>query len=125
MGIELLSLLRQQRYLYHQLKILADNHHHPAGVSSPESMLGFISGRRKLAEKLRELDDKLQPVRTNLQKLSGRIEPECKTQVHEIANQLQQIKEQILAVTPSDSVQSLPLCQDWNFEELFAETQLQ
>ncbi len=123
-GTELLFLLRQQRYLYHQLEMLTDGQRQLVETNSPESLLGFISGRRKLIEKLQELDNKLQPVRTNLQKVCDRIEPECKIRVHEIANQVQQIKERILAVTPSELVQSLPLCRDWNFGELFAEAQV-
>ena len=58
-GVELLFLLRQQRYLYHQLKILTDRQQQLAGTTSPELLLGLISGRRKLVEKLRELESKL------------------------------------------------------------------
>lgn len=64
-GATLLFLLRQQRCLYHQLKILADRQQELAGTNSPEFLLGVISGCRKLVEKLREVDDKLRLVRTN------------------------------------------------------------
>jgi len=124
-GMELLFLLRQQRYLYHQLKNLTDRQRQLAGTNSPELLLEVISGRRKLIEKLRELDDKLRPIKANWQKLSSQIGPEYKTQAEKIVNQVQEIIGQILAVTPTEATQNLPLNQDWKFDELFVETQPQ
>ena len=121
-GAELLFLLRQQRYLYHQLKNLTDRQRQLAGINSPELLLEVISGRRKLIEKLRELDDKLRPIKANWQKLSSQIEPEYKAQAEEIVSQVQEIVGQILAVTPHEMTENLPLHQDWEFDELFAET---
>ena len=121
-GVELLFLLRQQRYLYHQLKILTDRQRQLAGTNSPELLLEVVSGRRKLIEKLRELDDKLRPIKANWQKLSGQIDPEYKTQAERTVNQVQEIISQILAVTPPETAQNLPLDQNWKFDELFAET---
>ena len=122
-GADMLFLLRQQRYLYHQLKILTDKQHRTTATSSPESLLEFISGRRKLVEKLRELNGKLRPIKANWQKLSGQIEPEYKTQADEMVNQTKKIISRILAVSPSGTAQNLPLPQDWKFDELFADTQ--
>ncbi len=121
-GTELLFLLRQQRYLYHQLKILADRQNQLVGTNSPELVLEVVTGRRKLTEKLRELDNKLRPIKANWQKLSSRIEPEYKAQAHKMASQVQEIIGAILAATPSETTQTLPLRQDWTFDELFAET---
>ena len=121
-GVELLFLLRQQRYLCHQLKILTDRQQQSAGTDSPELLLGFISGRHKLAEKLRELEDKLRPIKANWQKLFGRIGPEYKPQAGKIANQVQEIIGGILASAPSEVAQNLPLNEDCRFDELFAET---
>ena len=124
-GMQLLSLLRQQRYLYHQLKILADRQQELTGINSPEMLLEVISGRRKLVEKLVELNVKLRPIKANWQKLSGQIGAEHKAQAHEMVNQVQEIIGRILAVTPSETTQNLPLYQDCKFDELFAEMQHQ
>ena len=121
-GAELLFLLKQQRYLYHQLKNLNDRQRQLAGTNSPELVLEVISGRRKLVEKLQGLEGKLGPIRTNWQKLSRQIEPEHKTQALELANQVQEIIRELMASTPSETVQNLPLHQNWKLSELLAET---
>ena len=121
-GVELLFLLRQQRYLYHQLKILTDRQQQLAGTSSPELFLEVITGRCKLIEKLLQLDGKFRPIKTNWQKLSCQIGPEYKVQAQEMVNQIQEIVGEISAVTPSETAQNLPLHQDWKFDELYAET---
>jgi hypothetical protein len=124
-GAELLSLLRQQRYLYHQLKILTDRQQQSAGTNSPELLLEFISGRRKLVEKLRELDDKLRPVKANWQKLTSRISPDHKVQARKMANQVQEIIGEILATASFETAQNLQLNENCRFDELFAEAQSQ
>ena len=124
-GAELLFLLRQQRYLYHQLKILTDRQQQSTGTTPPELLLELISGRRKLAEKLRELEDKLRPIKANWQKLSGRIVPEHKVQAYKTANQVQEIIGEILRTVPSETAQNLRLNENWRFDELFAEAQFQ
>jgi hypothetical protein len=123
-GVELLFLLRQQYYLYHQLKILTDRQQQLTGTNSPELLLEVITGRRKLIEKLRELDCKLRPIKANWQKLSCQIGHEYKIQAEKIVNQVQEIIGEIIAVAPSETTQNLPLHRDWKFDELFAETQL-
>lgn len=122
-GAELLFLLRQQRYLYHQFKILTDRQQQLAGTTSPELLLELISGRRKLVEKLRELEDKLRPIKANWQQLSGRIGPEHKVQAYKTANQVQEIIGEILRTVPSETAQNLRLNENWRFDELFAEAQ--
>ncbi|MHC4658830.1 MAG: hypothetical protein ACYS83_06585 [Planctomycetota bacterium] len=124
-GVELLSLLRQQRYLYHQLKILTDRQQQLAGTNSPELLLELISGRRKLVEKLCQLNDKLRPIKANWQKLSSKIKPEHKLQAKKMTNQVQETVREILAVTPSETAQNLPLRENFRFDELFAEPQPQ
>ncbi len=121
-GAELLFLLRQQRYLYHQLKILTDKQQQSAGTNSPELLLEFISGRRKLVEKLRELEDKLRPIKANRRRLFGRIGSEYKAQAGKIANQVQEIIGEISAAAPPEIAQNLPLNKDCRLDELFAET---
>jgi hypothetical protein len=120
-GMELLYLLRQQRYLYHQLKILAERQQQLPGTNSPEMVLEVISGRRKLIEKLRELEDKLRPIKANWQKLSGQIGPECKSRAHEITVQIQEIINEITENAPSEMIQHLPLDASREFDELLAE----
>lgn len=123
-GVELLFLLKQQRYLYHQLKDLTERQQQLAGTNSPELLLEILTGRRKLIEKIRQLDAKLRPVKSNWQKLSAQITPEYKTQAHKMANQVQKIIGQILAAAPARTTQNLPLATG-NFHELFAKTQVQ
>ena len=122
-GTELLSLLKQQRYLYHQLKMLTDRQQQLTQTNSPELLLEVISGRRKLIEKLQELNDKMRPIKTNWQKVCMRIEPEHKAKARETANQIKDIISQITAAGPSHTTQNLPLNQDWKFDELFTEQQ--
>lgn len=119
MGVDLLFLLKQQRYLYHQLRILTDRQQQLTGTNSPELILEVVTGRRKLVEKIRELNAKLRPVKANWRKLSAQITPEYKRQAHNIANHVQQIIDQITADGPSEATRNLPL-PDWKFDELFA-----
>ena len=121
-GVELLFLLRQQRYLYHQLKILTDKQQQSAGTNSPELLLEFISGRRKLVEKLRELEDKLRLIKANRRRLFGQIGSEYKAQAGKIASQVQGIIGEISAAAPPEIAQNLPLNEDCRLDELFAET---
>lgn len=120
-GIGLLFLLRQQCYLYHQLKILTDRQQQSAATGSPELLLECIIGRHKLTKKLRELDGKLRPIKTNRQKLSRQVRLEHKVQAQEVVNQ--EIVEEISTVAPPETVQHLLLLQDWKFDELFVETE--
>ena len=124
-GGELLFLLRQQRYLYHQLKLLTERQRKSAGTNSPEFLLEIISGRRKLVEKLHELNNKLRPIKANWQKLSSQIEPEHRIEAHEITNHVHSIIGQIMSAGPSEITQALPLEQDWKFDELLAENKSQ
>ena len=123
-GRESLFLLRQQRYLYHQLRNLAQRQQQLAGTNSPELLLEVISGRRKLTEKLRQLDTKLQPIKSNWQKLSGRLKPGHKAQAAELANQVQEIVGQIRTAASPEVAQNLPLDRNWQFDEFIAETQI-
>ncbi len=125
LGRELLFLLRQQRYLYHQLKILTERQCKSVGTNSPEFLLEIISGRRKLVEKLHELNNKLRPIKANWQKLSSQIEPKDRTEAREITSHVHSIVRQIMSAGPSEITQSLPLEQDWKFDELLAESKPQ
>ncbi len=124
-GVKLLSLLRQQRYLYHQLKLLAHKQHQTAGTNSPEQLLEVIFGRRKLVEKRRELDDKLRLIKACWPKLSNQIEPEHKAEAHKMANDVQEIIGEILEVAPSETAGNLPLNENCRFDELLAGSHIQ
>ncbi len=124
-GAELLFILRQQRYLYHQLKDLTKRQQQLAGANLPELLLEVISGRRKLFEKLREVETKLRPIKTNWQRLQSRIEPEHREKAQKIANQVQEIIGEILTVDPDETSQNLPPDKDLKLNEHFAQTQSQ
>jgi len=121
-GLELLSLLRQQRYLYHQLKLLTDRQQQLRQTDSPELLLEVIFGRRKLVEKLRQLNSKLRPIKANWQKLSVRIGPEYEAQAEKMANQVQGIISQISADAQCEMTRELPLYQERIFEGVLAES---
>jgi hypothetical protein len=97
-GHEFLNLLRQQRYLYHELRLLTLRKQELTTTNSPELMLEIISGRRKLTEKLREVNNKLRIVKTNWHKLLSQIGPKQMSQANELAKQIQQIVTDIQAV---------------------------
>ena len=122
-GAELLFLLRQQRYLCHQLKILTAKQRELAETSSPELLLELISGRRKLIEKLREVDNKLRPVRTNWQRLSSQIGADDRDRVDKMANEVREIIGEILTAAPSETAQNSPLHNVLESGELFDRTQ--
>lgn len=60
-GVELVALLKQQRCLYHQFKILADRQRQLGAMDAGELALQFIFGRRKLVQKLTQIAAKLRP----------------------------------------------------------------
>lgn len=97
-GHELLNLLRQQRYLYHELRLLTVRRQELTTENSPELMLEIISARRKLTEKLREVNNKLRIVKIGWHKLLSRIEPKQMSQANKMAEQIKQIVAEIQAV---------------------------
>lgn len=121
-GIELLLLLKQRRRLYHHFRIVIDRQHQPAEINSLELLLKVIPGWRKLFEKLRELNDKLRPMKANRQMLSGRIWSEYKAQIRKIVNRAQEIIRQILTVTIPETTPALPPYRDWKCNTFFIKT---
>jgi len=97
-GFEFLNLLRQQRYLYHELRLLTLRKQEPSATNSPELMLEIISSRRKLTEKLREINNKLRIVKASWHKLLLQIGPKQMSQANEMAEQIQQLVADIQAV---------------------------
>jgi len=108
-GMEVLFLLRQQRYLYHQLKSLTFRQQQLAGNQSPELILEIIAGRRKLTEKLQQLENQLRPIRTNWEKVSERISPEDIANVKKVTSEVQEIVLQIQEIAPTEAIGHLPL----------------
>jgi hypothetical protein len=90
-GLEFLNLLRQQRYLYHELRLLTLRKQELTTENSPELMLEIITGRRKLTEKLREINNKLRIVKTNWHKLLSQIGPAQMSQANELAEQIKHL----------------------------------
>jgi hypothetical protein len=122
-AFQLLFLLRQQRYLYHQLKLLTDRQKHLSETNSPEQMLEIINGRRKLIEKLRQTDGKLRPIKTNWVKLSRHIGLEHRKKAYDLVNQVQELVAEISTSCPPEMIQHLPSNEAWEFNEVFAEKQ--
>jgi len=73
-GQELVFLLKQQRNLYHQLRDLADKQAKIFwSTASPEELVRILAGRRKLLEKLREVNAKLKPIKANWAHIRDKI----------------------------------------------------
>ena len=122
-AFQLLFLLRQQRYLYHQLKILTDRQKQLSETNSPEQLLEIINGRRKLIEKLRQTDGKLRPIKTNWGKLSRHIGLEHRKKAYDLVNQVQKLVTEISTSCPPEMIQQLPSNEAWEFNEVFAKKQ--
>jgi hypothetical protein len=106
-GHEFLNLLRQQRYLYHELRLLTLRMQEPSVTNSPELMLEIISGRRKLTEKLRDINNKLRIVKANWHKLISQIGPKQMSQANKLAEQIKRLVTDIQAVkAKGDATQS-------------------
>jgi len=118
-GTELLFLLRQQRYLYHQLKLLAERQRDTADSSSAEVVLDIVSGRRKLVEKLREIGQKLAAIRASWPSVAEKIDTEDKLEARKTAGQIREIVDQIAMTAGPESVAALPLAEGRKFNELF------
>jgi len=97
-GLEFLNLLRQQRYLYHELRLLTLRKQEPLLTNSPELMLELINARRKLTEKLREVNNKLRIVKTHWHKLLSQIGPKQMSQANELAEQIKRLVADIQTV---------------------------
>jgi hypothetical protein len=124
-GADLLFLLRQQRYLYHQLKMLAARQQQLGATNSPESLLEVISGRRKLVEKLREVNGKLRLVKTSGPRVFERIGSGDRDRACRMASEVRDIIGEIRAMVPSETAINLPLEQEWVFEGPPAQSQPQ
>jgi hypothetical protein len=120
-GLELLSLLRQQRYLYHQIRMLAERQRRFAGTNSPQLLLEVTSARRRIVQKLRELERKLRPIKANWRRLSPQIMPEHRVQAREMACEIREIIGQVTAAEPAASAQNPSLNDVCRFDELFVE----
>ncbi len=115
---ELLSLLRQQRYLYHQLKMLTEKQRRLTETNTPESAIEIIFGRRKLIEKIQESGNNLQTIRTNWEKISSQIDAEHKIQAGDLINQIQEIIKEIPPASMPGITQEQSLYQELAFDEL-------
>jgi hypothetical protein len=97
-GHEFLNLLRQQRYLYHELRLLMLRKQELTTENSPELMLEIIRARRKLTEKLQDINNKLRIVKANWHKLLSQIGPKQMSQANKLAEQIKQLVTDIQAV---------------------------
>jgi molecular chaperone DnaK (HSP70) len=90
-GSNFVFLLRQRRDLYHQLKGLTDEQRRQMRTASPELMLQILTGRRKLIEKLRQVEAKLSLVKSNWSKISSQLDTEHKQQARQMLEQADRI----------------------------------
>jgi len=120
-GLKLVSLLKQRRDLYHQLKGLRDRQIQLTDTASPELLLKILAGRRKLIEKLRELEAKLSLIKSNWSKISPQLGAEYKQQARQMLEQAEKITEEIMTNSLMDNPGDLPVCQFENYDELLVE----
>jgi hypothetical protein len=120
-GLKLVSLLKQRRDLYHQLKRLRDRQMQLADTASPELLLKILAGRRKLIEKLRELEAKLSLIKSNWSKISPQLGAEYKQQARRMLEQAGKITEEISTNGLTDKPGDLPECKFETYDELLVE----
>lgn len=85
-GADVVFLLKQQRNLYHQLRDLAEKQCKMFWTSaSPEELVRILEGRRKLIEKLRQVNSKLKPIKANWHSISEKLELPQRVQAKELA----------------------------------------
>jgi hypothetical protein len=120
-GVELLALLRLQRYLYHQLRALDQTQHQLAAKTSPELLLEVIAARRKLVQKLQQLDAKLRTIKANWQTLAPKITPEQKAEAKKMAAHVRDILHEIENTATTYAGRNLSFNENCRFHELFVE----
>jgi hypothetical protein len=120
-GLQLVFLLKQRRDLYYQLKGLMDKQMQLRDSASPELLLKILTGRRKLIEKLRELEEKLGLIKSNWTKISPQVGLEHKHQARLMLEQAEKITEQISMESSVDSPGDLPACEFGLQDELLVE----
>jgi hypothetical protein len=107
LGDDLLFLLKQQRTLYHQLKVLAAQQKEVFWQSnSPEELVRVLSGRRKLIEKLREVNSKLKSIKTNWPMIRDRMNFKERLEAHVLAGSVAQIVSELKGM---DAFKSQPM----------------
>ena len=110
-GLHLVFLLKQRRDLYHQLKALTDKQKELVDSTTPETLLKILTGRRKLIEKLRQVEEKLGLIRSNWSKIRSRLGSEHKRQARQMLEQAERITRQLFTGSPMDSFGDLPVCE--------------
>jgi hypothetical protein len=120
-GTKFVSLLKQRRNLYYQLKVLMDEQSQLIDSSSPELALKILTSRRKLIEKLRQLEAKIGLIKSNWSKISSHIALEHKQQARLMLEQAEKIASQISIRNLTDSTGNLPVCDFQTLDELLVE----
>ena len=118
----LLSLLTRQCHLYRQLRTLTREQRRYIAENNSEAGLEMIFKRQRLVKELVEINDKLRPIKLNWQKLSGGIEPQCKSKAQEIAVQVEGIVADIRTLSVSGVSKTLSPQEDRKCEELVFNT---
>ncbi len=107
LGDDLLFLLKQQRTLYHQLKVLAEQQKKVFWQSnSPEQLVRVLSGRRKLIEKLREVNSKLKSIKTNWPMIRDRMDFKERLEAHVLAGSVAELVSELKSM---DAFKSQPV----------------
>jgi hypothetical protein len=120
-GSEFVFLLRQRRDLYYQLKVLTDEQGQLMDSATPELVLKILTGRRKLVEKLWQLEAKIGLIKNNWSKISSQVGSEHKQQARLMLEQAEKIAGQLSMRSPADSPRGLPVCEFGPLDELLVE----
>lgn len=120
-GLKLVFLLKQRRNLYHQLKGLTDKQMQLKDTASPELLLKILTGRRKLIEKLRELEIKLGLIKSNWSKISPQVGSEHKQQALWMLEQAEKITDEISTNSLTAHLENLPTCEFGTHDEFLVE----
>lgn len=91
-GNEILLLLRRERYLWHQLRLLEDRQRDIGPKGSPEEILSIITGKGKLLGEIRKAESQLGPIRSNWKKLAIELSDEEQLASDQLDREIQELR---------------------------------
>lgn len=113
-----MELLRQQCDLYEQLRNLTEKQFQITGTNNPQMLWEVVCERKKLVNQLRDINDQMRPMKNRWRKLSGKLDPEYRTQAFNTACQVQQVIGEIMSISPPEQCTQMRLEHDWQFDKV-------
>ena len=98
-----IDLLTQQRFLYRQLRELAQQQTSLIDGSDPEMLLKVLAGRQRLIDKLTAIDKELVPIRADWQKIAAGLSNTQRQEVQFLVTEVEKILGEILVRDEKDT----------------------